>query len=318
MNKNNEKGVVYYTLMHKPKLILSILLSIVSVISGIIPYIIVGKILSIMLDGSATINNIIEYSFIGTLGFCFQVIFYNLSTVISHRLAFSLTTNIRNDIINKMAVMSMGDLQLRDSGEYKQFLLEDIDQLEYPFAHAISEVTSNLVGFLTLLIYLFVINWKMALVALIPIIIGIFISATMMKGGAMEVFHEYDNGKALLNSSTIEYVNGMEVIKAFNQTLTSVEKFSKAVFHFRDVMVKWFGHCWPYLSSYNVISPASIAFVLPIGAFMLKRGSISLEVFIFAMILSLGIAPPPLMKLIEFTDNIPTIAFGDKKLKEFF
>ncbi|MDU1320777.1 MAG: ABC transporter ATP-binding protein [Clostridium botulinum] len=317
MNRNKEKGIVYYASMHKAKVILSIILSLVSVATGIIPYIIVGKVLSIMIGGSATINDIQKYAFIGTLGFCFQVVFYNLSTAISHRLAFNITTDIRNDIINKMAIMSMGDLQLRDSGQYKQFLLEDIDQLEYPFAHVIPEISSNLVGFLALLIYLFVIDWRIALVALIPIIIGFIISVMMMKGGAMGVFHEYNNGKVLLNSATIEYVNGMEVIKAFNQTLTSVQKFSNAVFHFKDVMIKWFGHCWPYLSAYNVIVPASIAFVLPVGAFMLKNGSINIETFLFAMIVSLGIAPP-LMKLIEFTDNIPTIAFGDKKLKKFF
>ncbi|GAA0076011.1 ABC transporter ATP-binding protein [Clostridium sp. CTA-5] len=315
MEETKYSGILSFVQKYNGKMTLSIVLSIFSVIFGIIPYFIVTKILTVMILKTGTISNIIYLSIIGGVGFCLKIILFNLSTAISHKLAYNTINVFRYEIVDKLAFMSMGELKKKKVGEYKQLIIDDMEQLEYPLAHAIPEISSNLLGFISIIIYLFIVDWRLALASLLPIIISFIIYAIMMKGGAMEIFKEFNEGKALLNSSTVEYINGMEVIKAFNQTLSSIEKFSNSVIHFRDVMTKWFSHCWLYLSAYNIIMPSSIAFVLPTGAILLRYNKIELSTFIIGMILSLGIAPP-IMKLIEFTDNIPTIIFTDNKLKE--
>lgn len=315
MKEKNVMGFFSFLRKYNGKMMLAIMLSIFSVLCGIVPYVIVTKILTIVILGGGTVSNIIYLSFIGGCGFCFKVILFNLSTVISHKLAYDTINSVRYEIVDRLAFMSMGELQKKKVGEYKQIVMDDMDQLEYPLAHAIPEISSNLFGFIAIIIYLFILDWHLALASLAPIVISFIIYGIMMKGGAMEIFKEFNDGKTLLNSSTVEYINGMEVVKAFTQTASSIEKFSNAVIHFRDVMTKWFSHCWPYLSAYNVIMTASIAFVLPIGAILLKNNTIGISTFIMEMILSLGIAPS-IMKLVEFTDNIPTIMFTDIKLKE--
>ncbi|RDY23101.1 ABC transporter ATP-binding protein [Romboutsia maritimum] len=315
MKQKNNYTIFSFIKRDSKKMMLAIILSLFSVVSGIIPYFVVAKILTLTILKKGTIVDIFYLSIIGTCAFCFKIIFFNLSTTISHKLAYKTINFIRYAIVDKLAFISMGEFQKKKIGEYKQLIMDDMDKLEYPLAHAIPEITSNLLGFIAIMIYLFIVDWRLALAGLVPIIISFIIYGIMMKGGAMEIFKEFNEGTALLNSTTVEYINGMEVVKAFNQTVSSIEKFSNAVIHFRDVMTKWFSHCWPYLSAYNVIMPASIAFVLPIGGILLKNNIIDLSIFIMGMILSLGIAPP-VMKLIEFTDNIPTIMFTEAKLKE--
>ncbi|MCH3964484.1 MAG: ABC transporter ATP-binding protein/permease [Clostridium sp.] len=306
-------GIISFADGYKKQMSLSAILSIFSVAAGFFPYVMTAKILSDMILSTATIHDILLCSVLITAGYLLKIVFYNLATALSHKSTYEILKNIRIAIVEKLSRISMGDLQSQISGDYKQLIMDDVEKLEYPLAHAIPEIISNALAPIIVIVYLLTIDYRMAIAGLISIFIGILIIAMMMKGGAMKVFKEYNSGSALLNSTTIEYVNGMEVVKAFNQTASSMEKFKYAVNNFRDVMTKWFAHCWPYLSGYNVIMPASIAFVLPIGSVLYQHGVINISDFIMCMVLSLGIAPP-LMKLVEFTDNLPTIMFMENKV----
>lgn len=127
----------------------------------------------------------------------------------------------------------------------------------------------NIILPVVIIIYLFILDWRIALASLVPLIIGFTTSALMLKGNAMAIFHTSQEGNEKMNSAMVEYVNGMEVIKAFNQTASSMKQYQSAVTNYRDAMTRWFNHVWPYLSIYEVISPMSIAFVLPISGLLL-------------------------------------------------
>ena len=120
-------------------------------------------------------------------------------------------------------------------------------------------------------------------------------------------------GKA--TQRNVEYVNGMEVIKAFGRTASSMEKFSSAVKAFRDSMIAWFNHCHPFLAGFYVVTPNSLMLVLPIGILLLAAGSITLEHFILCMFLAFGVAQP-LIKIMEFADHIMAITTTMGKVDE--
>lgn len=131
----------------------------------------------------------------------------------------------------------------------------------------------------------------------------------------MSIFQLTQEGNEQMNSTIVEYVNGMEVIKAFNQTATSMEKYENVVIQYRNVLVRWFRHVWPYLSVYSVVTPATIAFILPTGGILFYTGIITLKTFIMCLVLSMGIVTP-IMKLVSFTDHINEIYAANTKIQE--
>ena len=162
--------------------------------------------------------------------------------------------------MKKMSKISMGTIQSKSSGEFKQLVIDDAERLEGPLAHAIPEMTASILVPIFVIIYLLTIDWRMALAALVSAILGNLIYYSMMFGRG-EVMKEYMMSNAGMNATIVEYVNGMEVVKAFNQTTSSMGRFQSAVLKVRDITTKWYKHCWPFMSISQALLPSSIAFV---------------------------------------------------------
>lgn len=132
----------------------------------------------------------------------------------------------------------MGYLTDTPSGRLKTTMVERVEQMEVPLAHIIPEMTSNLLVPIAIIIYLFVLDWRMALVSLITIPIGMLCYMAQMKEypkkyGAVVQASKY------MSATTVEYINGIEVIKAFNQSAASYGKFTQAVRQSVDLMLDW-------------------------------------------------------------------------------
>ena len=178
--------------------------------------------------------------------------------------------------------------------------------MEVPLAHIIPEMTSNLLVPIAIIIYLFVLDWRMALVSLITIPIGMLCYMAQMKEypkkyGAVVQASKY------MSATTVEYINGIEVIKAFNQSAASYGKFTQAVRQSVDLMLDWMKSTQGYSALMMTIWPAVLIGVLPVGCLFYMNGSLSAPDFITIAILSLGIMGP-LVAAIFLTDDFSKIA----------
>ena len=200
----------------------------------------------------------------------------------------------------------MGTIQGKSSGEFKQLVIDDAERLEGPLAHAIPEMTASILVPIFVILYLLVIDWRMALAALVSAILGNLIYYGMMFGRG-EVMKEYMMSNANMNATIVEYVNGMEVIKAFNQTASSMGRFQSAVLKVRDITTKWYKHCWPFMSISQAILPSSIAFVLPVGMALISGGTVSLAELIVCILLSMAIVGS-LQNFTEFWESFAVIS----------
>lgn len=318
MKKENPVAAIFgFAGEEKKKLMLSAIISVLSVFSGLIPYVVAAKLLDTLIAGNLENENIIKFGLLGLGAFIMQEVLNSISTYISHGVAFNTLSNIRVALIDKISKTSMGYIKGQPLGNFKKTIMDDVESLEYVLAHAVPEVTSNIIAPIVLIVYLFTINWSIALASLASAIIGFIITGIMMAGGAMKIFKMFTEGSAKMNSNVIEYVNGMEVIKVFNQTASSMKRYEGSVINYRDVMGNWFKHCWPFLAANNVITPLSIAFVLPAASFSYMNGNMSITNMILSMVISLGIAGP-LIKLVKFTDHLNEIIMVNGKLKEIF
>src|SRR5699024_3376768 len=156
----------------------------------------------------------------------------------SHEATFHVLSEIRQAIADKLTRVSMGYLTDTLSGRLKTTMVERVEQMEVPLAHIMPEMTSNLLVPIAIIIYLFVLDWRMALVSLITIPIGMLCYMAQMKEypkkyGAVVQASKY------MSATTVEYINGIEVIKAFNQSAASYGKFTQAVHQSVDLMLDW-------------------------------------------------------------------------------
>ena len=291
---------------HQSGFLLSIILAVISVTSGIVPYFAVARIVNLLIGGETNFSAYLTWGIVALIAYLMKSVFHGLSTRCSHETTFHVLSEIRQAVADKLTRVSMGYLTDTPSGRLKTTMVERVEQMEVPLAHIIPEMTSNLLVPIAIVIYLFVLDWRMALVSLITIPIGMLCYMAQMKEypkkyGAVVQASKY------MSATTVEYINGIEVIKAFNQSAASYGKFTQAVRQSVDLMLDWMKSTQGYSALMMTIWPAVLIGVLPVGCLFYMNGSLSAPDFITIAILSLGIMGP-LVAAIFLTDDFSKIA----------
>lgn len=187
----------------------------------------------------------------------------------------------------------------------KGVMVEKPDSIETVLAHVVPEMTSNLLVPFAIVVYLFVLDWRMALVALIVIPIGLLCYLGMMKDYETK-FIEHTNANRHMNATAVEYVNGIEVIKAFGQSASSYKKFTNAVQDAAYSALDWMKGVQIYSDMALAIWPATLVSVLPVGCIFVMDGSLEVATFVTIILLSLGITQP-LYQAMSYTDDLAKI-----------
>lgn len=307
--------VFYFAKVEKAKLALAAILSALSVILGIIPYITVGRLLIDLIGKDTALKQTLLYVLFIVAAMLGERLLASIATWLSHKAAFGTLYSIRCALVDKIERTSMGYIQSRQSGSFKQTMIDLVDRLEDALAHIIPEIIPNVILPVVIIGYLFFLDWRIAVSALISIVIGAVTWKMMLGKNAMKIFQLTQEGNEEMNSTIVEYVNGMEVIKAFNQTASSMKNYENVVIRYRNALIQWFHHVWPYLSVYGVVTPTTVAFVLPTSGLLLYYKAITMETLIMCLVLSLGIVAP-IMKLVSFTDHINEIYAANSKIQE--
>mgnify|MGYP005964478287 CR=1 FL=1 len=300
------KGILRFAQDKKSQLSIAVVLSVLSSAFGVVPYIAVAILLQKALENTLTTVWAILLPAIALCGYLLKHALYAKSTLCSHKAAYEIIKNIRIAIMKKMSKVSMGTIQGKPSGELKQLVIDDAERLEGPLAHAIPEMTASILIPIFVIIYLLTIDWRMALAALISAVLGNMVYYGMMLGRG-EVMKEYMAANASMNTTIVEYVNGMEVIKAFNQTASSMARFQSAVLKVRDITTRWYKHCWPFMSVSQALLPSSIAFALPVGMALASDGAVSLAELIVCILLSMAMVGA-LQTFTEFWESLAVIS----------
>lgn len=223
----------------------------------------------------------------------------------SHKATFTILKNIRGKILDKLPKLPLGTIVDTSSGKLKQIIVDQVESMETPLAHLLPEMTGNLFGPACILIYLFVLDWRMALLSLVSIPVGMLFMMLVMIGYGEKYTGSVRTAQAM-NSTIVEYIGGIEVIKAFNQGKNSYAKFSDRVLANAAYYYNWMKSCQLPTSLAKAVMPTTLITVLPVGWLLYSSGSLSMETFITTLILSLGIAGP-LLAAMNFMDSLAKI-----------
>ena len=290
------------------KIVLSVLCAIISVIAGLIPYWSVYQIITLFIGGSPVMAEVWRWCWIGLGTYAIRFLFYGISTSLSHISAYTILENIRLALAQRLMKAPLGTVIGESVGKLKSVLVDRVETIELPLAHMIPECISNLLLPVAVFVYLVCIDWCMALAMLVTLPFVLIAFAMMMKN-FNKLYADYMESNNYVNGVIVEYVEGIEVIKAFNQSSSSYEKFTKAVKSFKDYTLKWYQSSWKVMNFVSAVLPSTFLGTLPIGMYLYWDGSLTPQDLAMCLILSLGIVGP-LMNFTTYVNETKAIEYA--------
>ena len=313
---NNLKFLLKLSGQHKIKLIVSAMFSIISTTLSVIPYLLVYSIILELFNREISYNKIQSLVFIAILFIILGVAARILSGIFSHISAFNILYKIRIDLIEHMSKLNMGFFKKNMTGKLKKIINEDVEKLENFIAHQIPDLSSAFATPLIFLGIMFYFNWQLSLVLFIPIILGILAQSGMFKNYMGKVDHFYKL-VAKLNSTIMEYINAMNVMKAFNLTAKSFKDYRDNTQEYADYWIELTELAVPYYSAFLCLVDTGLLFIIPIGGIMLLNGKITISVYILFLLMS-TIFLNSLRTLFELSESLSFLLKGMEKIIEIF
>lgn len=287
------------------RLIGAVISALIAVLLGMLPYFAAAQIIIGMLAGEKNLSFYLPWLGLGLAGYAARTLLYNLALSVSHKATFSILKTIRQKILEKLPKLPLGTVMDMPSGKMKQIIVDQVDGMETTLAHLFPELTANIAGPVLIMIYLFILDARCALLSLVTIPVGMIFMMSVMGNyskdyeGAVKTTQE-------MNGTVVEYINGIEVIKAFNQGKSSYAKFTDRVRANASYYYNWMKRSQFGIAMAYAIVPATLITVLPVGWLWYRGGSLPIETFIMVIILSLGIAGP-LISAMNFVDTLATV-----------
>ena len=292
----------------KGKMILSVFCAILSVGGGFVPFWAVYEILILFIDQTVTLRDIQFWCLVGVAGYLVRVVCFGVSTILAHISAYTILEGLRLKIADRLMRAPLGEVMGRRIGYLKNIIMDKVDDIEPPLAHMIPELTSNLLLPLAIFAWMLVIDWRLGLSVLIAPILSMIPMAFLMKNYNSQ-YAAYMEANNHVNSVIIEYVEGIEVVKAFNQSTSSYEKFVGAVESFKGFTLDWFRSTWKTMNLMLAIMPTTLVGVLPVGLLLNRAGQITPAELAMGIILSLSIVGP-LMKVTTFINEAKSMEYA--------
>nr|MCR5722557.1 ABC transporter ATP-binding protein/permease [Lachnospiraceae bacterium] len=234
------KKVAPYIGEYKKYTVWAAILMSLGIVANVMPYFFLYQIISPLTKGEQ-----IDLKFIlirvAAVAVC-ELVYsfaYVQGLTFSHVSAYNTLKNLRISLQGKLEKQPLGNIQNLGTGRIKKVFTDDIDQIELLLAHAIPEGIANIFIPLLIIVLMFVINWRLGLLSLVPLVIGLFAMGMMMKSG-LEKMNDYYESAARMNNTIVEYVNGMEVVKVFNKDGDSYKRFGEVVRSYRDFTIAWY------------------------------------------------------------------------------
>lgn len=302
----DKKGITNYIIQfageYKAMYIKSTILALIGVFFSLAPYVLMGDMVKKLFSGEKNFYIYLVEGAIMAAFWILRVVFHTLSTNISHVATFKLISNVRISLVDKLSRLPLASVQEVPSGWLKNIICERTDSMEPILAHIVPEFTANICAPVILFIYILSIDWRMALISLATLPVAAIAMMWMMKDSDVQ-FQKTQTTTKELNDIAVEYIGGIEVIKAFGKAEKSYRRFVDAAKENANSFIEWMNRCIIPFSLGMAVTPATLLSVLPVGAIFTMNGSLSITNYIMIVILSCGLISP-LITVMSYSDDI--------------
>ena len=299
----------------KRRLILSVVLSVVSVTLGLAPFFCMYRLICLFVAGMATASAIVRWCLLALAAWAGKILLFSLSTGTSHAMAYTILEALRLRLADRFLHAPLGNVENHTIGEIKSMMVDKIENLEPPLAHMIPEGAGHVVLPIVSIIALLCIDWRLALASLVTFPLS-FICMGLTFKISDKNFEKFDQSSNYMNSTIVEYIEGIEVIKAFGRAGVSYEKYAAAITDFRTFVVKWLTSTFATMKLSFALFPSTLIGTLPAALALANSGRITAPQAALAVMLSISMVGS-LARLEVFSENMRQVKFTVEGLEEY-
>lgn len=282
----------------------AVVLAVLGVACNMLAYFCIATIIGLLLKGEG-LQQCLPFCGVMLVSYVGKAIFSTCSTAISHTATYHTLRELRKALLTKLSRMPMGAILDTPSGQYKTTIVDRVEGMEPTLAHLIPEMTSNILVPLVIAIYIFALDWRMGLASLLTTVIGLLVASQSGKTYAVRWQGAVETGRRMANA-IVEYVGGIQVVKAFSQSAGSYQKYADAVTDNAQYYVNWMADNQKYMATMQSVTPAVLLPILPVGLLLWSGGSLSAAHFLTIIVLSLGLTGP-LLAAMSFVDELAVV-----------
>lgn len=304
-----------YAGRYKSKFGLSIVLSVISVTAGIVPYFCMYRIICHFVDQTVTMKLALGWCGGALLAYAVKVLCFAGSTGSSHQVAYHVLEGLRLRLADRFLHAPLGEVQAHTIGEIKNIMVDKVENIEPPLAHVVPEGAGHIVLPVISIVALACINWRIALASLVTFPAAMVCMALTFKISGKN-YDTYNDSNAYMNSTIVEYIEGIEVIKAFGRTGTSYEKYAKAITDYRTFVIKWLSSTWVTMKLAFALFPSTLIGTLPVSLALAADGVITAPQAALAVMMSISMVGS-LARLEVFANEVKQIQMTVEELEDF-
>ncbi|UXN05080.1 ABC transporter ATP-binding protein [Bartonella sp. HY406] len=310
------KLIIRYSQNSRVKIVSSVLLACLAVACELVPVWLVYQLVSAAIAGTASLSTFVLYAFFALISVIISFLSLGFSISFSHIAAYDIIYQLRSSLARHIARVPLGIFANRRSGDAKKLMIDDPETLEKIAAHGLPEGISALVTFIAVSIWLFIVDWRMAIATIIITPLSfVLLTMAMMRGGRLA--GAYQAASARMNASMVEYLAAMPVVKIFNRSGESFSQTAKAVQDYTDIELASAKLYLPLGSTFYSLVLANITVILPVGVILLYYNTIDLPTLLFFLILG-GNYGQSLLKLFNQFHTLAHISMGSMLIGDLF
>ena len=256
------------------KSILFYIAMIMSAISGIMvlmPMVFIHRIInSLILNETVDFVYVRENSIYAATFAGLGLFIYLIGLVLSHIFAFEVEDNIIKSSVKKLINKPLGYFDDKESGRIRKVIISGASETHSFLAHQLPDMAMTVISPIVLFVFFFMFDWKLGLVSMVPIIIGMILMSSMMTSETKKMKEEYYEDLSDLSSQTVEYVRGIPVVKTFAQSIESFDKLYSLIIKIKDLVLKLTMSYTNKMSWFGTISTSTAFFLVPVALLLIK------------------------------------------------
>ena len=302
---------------------LSLILSGASSILALIPFVYIWKIIKEVIEVMPNFQNATNIVHNGWMAVAFSIIsmvIYFIGLICSHMSAFRVAANMRKKAMEHITKMPIGKIDEIGSGRLRKIVNESAGGTETYLAHQLPDMAGALITPICMLIFLFIFDWKLGLVSLIPTIIGFLAMSKMMGKQMAEDIGKYQNSLEVMNNEAVEYVRGMPVVKSFGQSVYTFKKFKKSIEDYDNFCMAYTKKARKPMIEFQVSINCIFAFLIAVTLLVVGKGTIS-QSFLLNLLFYIIYTPiltTTLTKVMFMSENTMLVTDCIKRINSIF
>ena len=273
--KNKKKSILKRLMPYAgKKSILFYIAMIMSAISGIMvlmPMVFIHRIInSLILNETVDFVYVRENSIYAAIFAGLGLFIYLIGLILSHVFAFEVEDNIIKSSVKKLINKPLGYFDDKESGRIRKVIISGASETHSFLAHQLPDMAMTVISPIVLFVFFFMFDWKLGLVSMVPIIIGMILMSSMMTSETKKMKEEYYEDLSDLSSQTVEYVRGIPVVKTFAQSIESFDKLYSLIIKIKDLVLKLTMSYTNKMSWFGTISTSTAFFLVPVALLLIK------------------------------------------------